>query len=177
VLLCDLDGFKAVNDGFGHDVGDMVLTTCGQRLQRLLRESDTIARIGGDEFAIIPHGAEEAGDGARTAKAILEMLQSPIQIGESDIVINTSIGIACYPTDGDRKSIVRKADLAMYAAKQAGSHYEVYASKLESQLQNGTLSNGNGARFRLTSANRPRARKPTSRRRQSQTDVRLPQNL
>jgi diguanylate cyclase (GGDEF)-like protein len=174
VLLCDLDSFKAVNDDFGHDAGDMVLTTFSQRLRQLLRESDTIARIGGDEFAIIPHGAEEASDGARTAKAILQMLESPIHIKESDIAVNASIGIASYPTDGDRQTIVRAADMAMYAAKRSGTHYTVYASQLEGLLQNGFHSNGNGAGLRLPSMAESSRQDTNSRRRPGPNTPRWP---
>jgi diguanylate cyclase (GGDEF)-like protein/PAS domain S-box-containing protein len=148
VLLCDLDGFKTVNDRFGHEIGDMVLSTCSHRLRQALREPDTIARIGGDEFAIIPQGVEEPGDAVRTAKAILETLQIPIQVGESAvdeslIAVQASIGIACYPADGDRQSIVRKADVAMYAAKRSGEQCAIYTSRLEALRQNGNHTNGN----------------------------------
>ena len=170
----------------------MVLTTCSHRLRQALREPDTIARIGGDEFAIIPQGVEEPDDGVRTAKAILETLEIPIQFGESAvdesfIAVKASIGIACYPADGDRQSIVRKADVAMYAAKWSGEQCAVYTSQLESLRQNGNHSNGNhsngnhsngnhsngnrsnggGATLQLPSTARVVDRKSRSRRRMS----------
>jgi diguanylate cyclase (GGDEF)-like protein/PAS domain S-box-containing protein len=175
LLLCDLDGFKTVNDRFGHEIGDMVLTTCSHRLRQALREPDTIARIGGDEFAIIPQGVEDPDDGVRTAKAIVETLQIPIQVGESAvdesfIAVKASIGIACYPADGDRQSIVRRADVAMYAAKWSGEQCAIYSSRLESLRQNGNHSNGNhsnggGATLQLPARARVGDRKPRSRRR------------
>jgi diguanylate cyclase (GGDEF)-like protein/PAS domain S-box-containing protein len=162
VLLCDLDGFKAVNDGFGHAVGDSVLATFGHRLRGVLRESDTVARIGGDEFAIIPHGAEEAGDGTRTASGILKALESPILVDDAEITVGASIGIACYPADGDRQTIVRKADLAMYAAKRTGTHCTVYASELEGLLKD-RRSPIRAARPRMPSAAQAHRQQPSSR--------------
>ncbi|MBI3995999.1 MAG: EAL domain-containing protein [Nitrospirae bacterium] len=126
-LLMDLDRFKEINDTLGHHRGDQLLQQVGPRVQNLLRGSDTVARFGGDEFAVLlPHtGAEGA---AETAQKILKALQPPFTIDNLPIHVEASIGIALYPEHGTgSENLIQRADVAMYAAKRNGSGYVSYA--------------------------------------------------
>jgi diguanylate cyclase (GGDEF)-like protein len=121
VLMLDLDRFKAVNDSMGHDVGDKLLKAVGKRLKVTMRKSDTVARIGGDEFVVllpqIPH-AEEA---AKFAQRILDAFREPFVFNGYRLHITTSIGIAVCPEGGkDIESLLKSADIAMYWAKEQG---------------------------------------------------------
>jgi diguanylate cyclase (GGDEF)-like protein/PAS domain S-box-containing protein len=118
VLFVDLDGFKQVNDGFGHETGDAVLREVAIRLLGSIRGTDTIGRLGGDEFAVICEdtGREEA---LVVAQRILDALQDPVRVGDHDHPIGLSIGLALAPPY-DFEELVRRADEAMYRAKQVG---------------------------------------------------------
>ncbi|HYF73302.1 MAG TPA: sensor domain-containing diguanylate cyclase, partial [Nocardioides sp.] len=118
VLFIDVDEFKQVNDGFGHEAGDTVLREVAARLLASVRGTDTVGRLGGDEFAVI---CEDTGVEAAVAVArrILDALKEPVQIGERDHVVRLSIGIAVAPPYGFEE-LVRRADEAMYRAKQLG---------------------------------------------------------
>jgi diguanylate cyclase (GGDEF)-like protein/PAS domain S-box-containing protein len=128
VLMLDLDRFKAVNDSMGHDVGDKLLKAVGKRLEVTMRKSDTVARIGGDEFVLllpqIPH-AEEA---AKFARRIMYAFREPFVFDGHRLSITTSIGIAVYPEGGkDLESLLKSADTAMYWAKEQGRDiYRLY---------------------------------------------------
>jgi diguanylate cyclase (GGDEF)-like protein len=127
VLLMDLNRFKEVNDTFGHPCGDLLLRQIGPRVRPCLRESDTVARIGGDEFAILlPNTGVE---GARlTARKILKNIGAPFVLKAATIEMGASIGIALYPDHGNEgAALFQRADSAMYATKQAGGGYRVYA--------------------------------------------------
>ena len=119
VLFLDLDRFKTVNDSLGHDVGDELLVAVATRLRHLVRESDTIARFGGDEFTILCDDLAEEQDAVDAAERILEGLTTPFSLGEhSDVVVTTSIGISW--ADGPTRravDLLRDADVAMYRAK------------------------------------------------------------
>jgi diguanylate cyclase (GGDEF)-like protein/PAS domain S-box-containing protein len=131
VMLLDLDHFKDVNDTLGHSVGDQLLQVVGDRLISLLRKSDTIARMGGDEFMLIlPETAQEE-DAVRIAVKILEAFRKPFGFDGHEISVTTSIGIAMYPDDGeDADTLMRNADIAMYRAKDQGrDNYQCYSDE------------------------------------------------
>ncbi|MCJ7624125.1 MAG: GGDEF domain-containing protein, partial [Anaerolineaceae bacterium] len=120
ILYLDLDGFKIVNDRYGHDVGDDLLQLVSMRFNSAIRESDTVARLGGDEFTFIIENILDLRDAEQVAKKILESLKIPFHVANFEIFISASIGISVYPQHGeDADKLVKKADLAMYAAKQS----------------------------------------------------------
>lgn len=121
VLFLDLDGFKDVNDRFGHAAGDRLLVEVTDRLQSCLRSTDTLARLGGDEFAIVAEGSEEVADPARIAERAIESLRRPMVIDGQEVATATSIGISVLSGPGDGpEDLLHKADLAMYLAKRSG---------------------------------------------------------
>lgn len=121
LMFLDLDKFKPVNDSFGHDVGDLLLKEVALRVQRCVRESDTVSRIGGDEFIVLLPAIEAAQDAMRVAEKILHALGQTFELDEHRIRISASIGIAVYPEHGgDEKILTRHADIAMYHAKSSG---------------------------------------------------------
>jgi diguanylate cyclase (GGDEF)-like protein/PAS domain S-box-containing protein len=123
LLFLDLDGFKQVNDSRGHAVGDLLLQAVAKRLSASLRASDTVARIGGDEFVIIVPNIPGVTVAKRVAKKILTALAEEFTLDEHIIHVTTSIGISMYPTDSsDMELLIQKADEAMYKAKQAGKN-------------------------------------------------------
>lgn len=136
IMQIDLDLFKNVNDSFGHGAGDMVLAAVAQRIQAVLRSTDTVARLGGDEFAVVLSEASTAEVVLRVAEKITQEIRLPISVGEHILVIEGSIGIALYPSDGDSvQTLLLKADWAMYAAKHGASLYLMYADGMESMRQ------------------------------------------
>ena len=123
VLWIDLDGFKAVNDNFGHAAGDLVLQQVAQRLKSRVRDSDTVARMGGDEFAVVMPGISDAGAALQVASELVASLAEPFVLPQGPARISGSIGIALYPQHGDTvEALTQCADLAMYAAKHAGKN-------------------------------------------------------
>ncbi len=121
ILLLDLDRFKAVNDTLGHDVGDHLLAMVSERLKSCVREVDTVARMGGDEFTAILEGVSGETDVTVVAKRIVDSLSAPFEIGPHRVSIGVSIGITLYPLDDQNiDGLLRHADAAMYGAKQRG---------------------------------------------------------
>ncbi|MBI9096767.1 MAG: GGDEF domain-containing protein [Sphaerochaeta sp.] len=121
LLYIDLDGFKGINDAYGHEVGDEVLITLGGRLVKGIRKTDFVARLGGDEFAVILYDIEEMTVAENLAKNIHEMLQEVIHTDSLQCTINASFGIALYPDTGnDCETLLRNADSAMYEIKRKG---------------------------------------------------------
>jgi diguanylate cyclase (GGDEF)-like protein len=121
IMLLDLDRFKAVNDRLGHDVGDQLLKVVATRLTECVREVDTIARMGGDEFTAILEGVSGEADVIVVANRIVESIGTPFELGPHHISISVSIGITLYPLDDQNiDELLRHADKAMYAAKQQG---------------------------------------------------------
>ncbi|MBS1212866.1 MAG: hypothetical protein H6R26_1483 [Proteobacteria bacterium] len=124
VLAIDLDDFKAVNDRFGHAAGDEVIVTSAERMKQLLRESDVIARFGGDEFVIVLGQVDDAEAAREVARRVVESLSQPISLaGGGSAQIGASVGIAMCCTDGETlDDLLKKADAALYAAKRDGKH-------------------------------------------------------
>ena len=123
VLFLDLDGFKEVNDSLGHTAGDLVLIEMAKRLQTVIRHSDTISRLGGDEFTIVLNSIEKKEDAALVAEKILEVIQNPFHIDCNEVTVSASIGIALSPEDGETvEELIRCSDLCMYRAKESGKN-------------------------------------------------------
>jgi diguanylate cyclase (GGDEF)-like protein len=121
LLYVDLDRFKAINDTFGHIAGDQLLVTLASRLRSCLREADTLARIGGDEFAIVQTGVTEPSNAVRLSHRLLRSVRPPIMLGARPVRISVSIGIGLYPLHGSTASELHQAaDVALYRAKSAG---------------------------------------------------------
>lgn len=130
VAFCylDLDGFKEVNDRYGHDAGDRLLIEVANRLTQTVRAGDTVARLGGDEFVLLLVGIKDVEECERAAHRILTATAAPIGIGQHQCVVSGSIGITVFPENGsDPETLLHQADQAMYAAKQAGkNHYRFF---------------------------------------------------
>ena len=128
LIMLDLDNFKDVNDTLGHDVGDLLLKATAERLSAALRESDTVARFGGDEFALILSDLKGIEDALQVAQKIVDGFRKPFLIDIHQLIVTTSIGIAVYPNDGtDEGILLKNADQAMYQAKQTGrDRYQFY---------------------------------------------------
>ncbi|MDO9206796.1 MAG: EAL domain-containing protein [Sulfuricurvum sp.] len=128
LFFLDLDGFKKINDSLGHDAGDLLLQEVALRLKKYMRESDTVSRLGGDEFTIIIDGYSQISDIIIVVNKILKELSAAFKIGERSVYITASIGISIYPDDGhDIQELIKNADTAMYAAKEKGKNrYEFY---------------------------------------------------
>jgi diguanylate cyclase (GGDEF)-like protein/PAS domain S-box-containing protein len=131
VLFLDLDGFKKINDSFGHSVGDDLLMEVARRLESCLRSGDTVARFGGDEFAILIEDIKDVTDATNVAKRIQESLRLPLELKEHEILIAASIGIALNCSSYEQpENLLRDADMAMYHAKQQGkARYVVFNSQ------------------------------------------------
>lgn len=144
VLFIDLDRFKTINDTLGHRVGDELLKAVGQRLRECTRERDTVARFGGDEFAVVLSDLQGADEAAAAATRILDAAAQPYQIAGREVFVTVSIGIALFPGDTtDAASALRDADVAMYRAKDLGRN--------RYQFHSADLSEAVSARFDLES--------------------------
>jgi len=132
VLFIDLDDFKLVNDRLGHAAGDALLCQVALRLQTAVRTGDTVARISGDEFAVVLADLARPDDAALVAQKILDRLAEPVMLGGDPTFITASIGIASFPIDGDYvDALLGSADAAMYRAKQSGRNaYQFYTSEI-----------------------------------------------
>jgi diguanylate cyclase (GGDEF)-like protein len=131
VLFCDLNGFKPINDRFGHQVGDDVLTIVGQRLSLAMRESDFVARLGGDEFAIIAERVCTHADAETVAQRIYQALSPRMVAHGNELTVGVSIGIALFPESGEAvEDLLNAADMAMYASKRLGDSTPMLASML-----------------------------------------------
>ncbi len=121
VMFIDIDHFKKINDTLGHTAGDELLLQMARRLRVCVRDDDTVARIGGDEFTIILSELRHPEDAVHVAEKVLGAVQLPLTIGDMPIVVTASVGISLYPVDGaDPEALLRNADSAMYRAKEAG---------------------------------------------------------
>jgi diguanylate cyclase (GGDEF)-like protein/PAS domain S-box-containing protein len=123
LLFIDLDGFKQVNDTLGHGVGDELLCSITERLGRAIRSGDTLARIGGDEFALLLPDLKMGSDAAGIAEGMLNLFQTPFKLEDHEVYVTASIGIAIYPDDGlDAATLLQHSDTAMYRAKRSGKN-------------------------------------------------------
>lgn len=123
ILFLDLDRFKTINDSLGHHIGDGVLQAISNRLIACIREVDTIARVGGDEFVIVLVDVAKPNALAATAQKILQAIAQPLNLGEHELFPSTSIGVSIYPKDGkDVQTLLKNADAAMYRAKEKGKN-------------------------------------------------------
>jgi diguanylate cyclase (GGDEF)-like protein/PAS domain S-box-containing protein len=121
VGFLDVDGLKAVNDSWGHSVGDRVLSGIAARIAAALRQSDSVGRVGGDEFVIVLSEIAHAADAALVAHKLLQAIAAPHRVGGRDVTVTASLGLALYPDDGlTAADLVDCADAAMYAAKRNG---------------------------------------------------------
>ena len=136
VLFLDLDDFKKVNDSLGHEVGDQLLVQCARRLGSVLRDTDTIGRLGGDEFIVLLGGLADGSLAQRVADHLLAQFSRPFGVGERRLKITASIGIALYPTDGTEVSeLLRNSDAAMYHAKQMEPNtYAFFTAQLNQRV-------------------------------------------
>ncbi len=136
LLTLDLDGFKPVNDRFGHPVGDSLLTQIGRQLRQLTASRGLVARLGGDEFAIAAFGLEVV-DVERFCEALIEAVAVPKRIGDRDVVVGASIGIAMAPADGRTvDALLKNADAALYRAKREGrGQYRFFEPGMDYQIQ------------------------------------------
>jgi two-component system cell cycle response regulator len=123
VMFLDLDGFKQINDTLGHDAGDALLRLVAARLVAAVRQVDTVARVGGDEFVIALWDSSHADGAAKVASKIIQAVSQPYSIQDRDVSITASIGVGIYPTHGDdAETLMKSADLALYEAKDAGKN-------------------------------------------------------
>ena len=141
VMILDLNGVKAVNDRLGHGAGDRLLAIMANRLARRLRETDTIARLGGDEFALLVENLAKPEHAALVAGKLLDTVAPPVELGEQQVSVTASLGVALYPKDGDDATeLVRLADRAMYEAKAEGGNLCRFSSpQLQRRLQRGAV--------------------------------------
>ncbi len=138
VIFGDLDHFKQINDGLGHEAGDILLKTVARRLQKSLRHEDIICRLGGDEFVILLPDIPRFEAVASVADKLLQKIHKPIRLGKNRVHVSMSFGIALYPTDGDdAKTLLRNADSALYDAKAKGRGcYQLYRKELTEYVHN-----------------------------------------
>ncbi|MDP9139899.1 MAG: EAL domain-containing protein [Pseudomonadota bacterium] len=123
VLMIDLDFFKRVNDSLGHHIGDQLLKVSSTRIASAVRSSDTVARMGGDEFVVILPDLSDVREADRIAEKIMKAISEPADLSGHRVVVTPSIGVSCYPDDGvDESALLKNADAAMYSAKDAGRH-------------------------------------------------------
>ena len=135
VMFLDIDRFKLVNDTAGHAQGDELLRGAARRLEGIVRDGDTVARVGGDEFAILLPSIDRASDAADLAQRILEAFREPWVLDGRDVVATVSVGVCLYPDDGDEaETLLRNADTAMYRAKEFGNQFQLYTSKMNDTI-------------------------------------------
>lgn len=132
VMFLDLDRVKVVNDTLGHAMGDRLLQTVAHRLESCLRQGDTLSRFGGDEFTLLLPGPSSKEDARIVAKKVLQTLKAPIMLGEHEVFVGASIGIAMYPEAGETlEQLIQNADIAMYHVKERGKDsYQFYSDSM-----------------------------------------------
>ncbi len=137
VLFIDLDGFKVINDSLGHSVGDQILQDVAKRLLAIVRQSDTVARIGGDEFMVLMEGFTQVEDVACLGEKILRVFDDTFEINGNRLKLTTSIGVAIFPDDSkDADELIRFADAAMYHAKDQGrNNCQFFSAEIDRQIE------------------------------------------
>jgi diguanylate cyclase (GGDEF)-like protein/PAS domain S-box-containing protein len=137
VAYLDLDGFKTVNDSYGHDIGDKLLVALSQRIKEALGQGDTLARVGGDEFIAVMVDLENIKDNNLVLEKLLKAAADPVTVGDTVLHVTASIGVTLYPQDGaDTDQLIRHADQAMYIAKQAGKNcYHLFDPILDMKIK------------------------------------------
>ncbi|MDY6943481.1 MAG: PAS domain S-box protein [Pseudomonadota bacterium] len=135
VLFIDLDQFKSINDSLGHGIGDDLLVKVSERLGGLVRGTDTVARLGGDEFAVLLEDLKDDQDLIRVADKIIAAFGSPFELEGYELFTSASMGIVCYPSDGeDAETLLKKADAAMYQAKDYGrNNYRFFSPEINAK--------------------------------------------
>jgi diguanylate cyclase (GGDEF)-like protein/PAS domain S-box-containing protein len=136
LLFVDLDRFKAVNDNFGHDVGDRLLIAVAERLAEMMRDSDTVARLGGDEFVILGEEFETEDEALLLAERVVQTLREPFHVGTVEVSMPASVGVSVtHDAEADPENMLREADVAMYRAKDAGGRrQEIFDESLRREL-------------------------------------------
>jgi diguanylate cyclase (GGDEF)-like protein len=138
VILMDLDGFKAINDSEGHRVGDETLKALARRLRSSLRKSDTVARIGGDEFAFVLPDLTTPTAAFRIGEKILTSVETPLKVDDRYVDLRASMGVAMFPSDADNaEALLQFADIAMYRAKRSGGSSVNLARQLQRRQRPG----------------------------------------
>jgi len=139
LLFIDLDGFKFVNDTYGHDIGDELLQTVASKIKSFVRSGDLVSRLGGDEFTIILRNINDRDKVSQIALNIIEKIKQPINIQNINIYVGTSIGIYIFEQHDDYQEIISKADIAMYESKKAGKGtYTFFGSSMQKELLKAT---------------------------------------
>ncbi len=136
ILLIDLDHFKDINDTFGHDAGDFLLCRVTERLADCIRKTDTVARMGGDEFAIVLTGLRQPADASHVAQTIVESLSEPIAFHGQNLCVGASVGVTIYPSDDTEPDLLlRNADVALYQAKENGrGGYSFFVPEMTAEI-------------------------------------------
>jgi diguanylate cyclase (GGDEF)-like protein len=136
VVFLDLDGFKAINDNYGHDYGDLLLKEVANCLRERLRASDTVARLGGDEFILLIEDLKHPAEVAAVVEQMFGCLRRSFQIGQYQVYITGSCGVALYPQDGnDAQTLIKHADIAMYRAKDGGrNRFCLYDARMSDEV-------------------------------------------
>lgn len=137
LLMLDLDRFKHINDTFGHSLGDQLLTHVAKRLQSALREKDTVARFGGDEFVIVIDDAQEIEDVMLVAQKVISLFETPVHLFGKSLYLGLTAGIAMYPKDGTTPDeLIKHADIAMYRAKEMGKNtFAVFSDEMNAGVR------------------------------------------
>lgn len=136
LFFLDLDRFKNVNDTLGHNAGDELLVKVGQRLKSTVRQSDTVSRLGGDEFTVILGGVEDASQVGGLAQKVVDAIAEPFDLFGNEVHIGTSVGVSVFPDDSsDKNVLIKNADLAMYQAKESGrNNFHFYSREMQERL-------------------------------------------
>ncbi len=134
-MMLDLDRFKLINDGLGHDSGDRLLGAIAERLVTCVRPGDTVARLGGDEFMVVMSEIASGNDAISMAHRLLQVVEEPVTIDMREMVITASIGVALYPRDGENAmTLIKNADVAMYRAKELGrNRFQFYSPEMNAR--------------------------------------------